>query len=277
MKPVLLCGLLVHAALAAQPPLPVAADTGKVALSVECFAGPVLQIPVAFIADPQAPQAWFADAYLDGGKLGVPLAKAIPFTRGPAGSSPYLANGWFLVSLPVAVPAKPIVLRLILTAGPTGAERQAVGSVVVRVTPRDFLRQALAARLGDPERPLGILVFGPAPGPRDLLTAWRIPYQDAGPNPPGTAPAAMLLLGETADLARLPAPTPGASLFVLTSDPRQEADTEIRDLGGALVTLVRPAAADWNTDPRLHRLLAAHLARVSADPDLNLHRQFPSP
>ena len=261
MKSLLLCGLLAPAALAAQPPLPVAADTGKVALSVECFAGPVLKIPAAFIADPKAPQTWFADAYLDGGKLGAPLAKAIPFTRGPAASSPYLANGWFLVSLPDAAPPKPIVLRLILSAGSADSERQAIGSVVVRITPRDFLRQALAARLGDSDRPLGILVFGPAPGPRDLLTAWRIPFQDAGPNPPGTAPAATLLLGETADLTRLPAPTPGASIFVLTSDPRQEADTEIRDLGGALVTLVRPAATDWNTDPRLHRLLAAHLSQ----------------
>lgn len=261
MKPLVLYSLLAAAALAAPPPLPVAADTGKAALSVECFAGTVLKIPVAFIADPQTSSQWFADAYLDGGKLGAPLLKAVPFTRGPAGGSPYLANGWFLLSLPDAAPAKPIVLRLILTAGLADTERQAFGSVVVRVTPRDFLRQAFAARLGDAGRPLGVTVFGPAPGPRELLTAWRIPFRDAGPNPPGTAPAETLLLGETADLARLPAPTPGASIFVLTSDPRQEADTEIRDLGGALVTLVRAAAADWNTDPRLHRLLAAHLSQ----------------
>lgn len=261
MKPLLLCGLLVPAALATEPPVPVAPDTGKATLSVECFAGPLLQIPAAFIADPQAPHPWFADAYLDGGKLGAPLAKAIPFRRGPAGSSPYLTNGWFLLSLPDATPARPIVLRLVLSDGPAGSERRALGSIVVRVTPRDLLRQTFTARLGDLDRPLGITVFGPAPGPRDLLTAWRIPFRDAGPNPPGAAPAATLLLGETADLTRLPVPTPGASLFVLSSDPRQEADTEIRDLGGALVTLVRSTAADWSADPQLHRLLAAHLSQ----------------
>jgi hypothetical protein len=237
-----------------QPPVLVALETAGGPPVVECFAKPGSAITVAFANTPDD-ASLLADIYMDGGSLAVPLAKNIPFEVYQNSAMGHVVQGGFKLPESLANGEKPLLLRLVTR--PSGS------TMIVRLTPRDHLKNTLAAVVTKRADMMTLMVFGRMPGIRTLLDEWKIPYHDCGPNPPGTILPGSILLGSTDWPESLLRPSAGSSLFVTVGDPLFDGDPLVKEYAGSIATYVKCGnSPDWNASPRLHRLLATHLLSV---------------
>ena len=263
MKILLFLGIVSHAFVAAQSPAtdPILVDpqTWQSAIVIERFASPAVEISVGLLATPQAPPQVTANVFLDAGSLLAPLAQDLPCPTSVSAKHPYLTNA--TVTIPLRTTAKPVALRVVFRSGANPVGKPGIiGNALVRITPPGALEALLKKQVEDPSRPLRLLVFGKATGLREMLSGWHLPFTDAGPNPPGSAAVDTLMIGETDDRSHLPVLTPRSSLFALSTDSRQDADSEMVRSESTTSTIVRSSGnLDWRNSPRLHRLLASHL------------------
>ena len=241
-------------------PLLIDADTVRSQIVIERFATPMVDMPVTFLISKNELHQVSADVFLDGGSLLAPLIKDLPFKPSALAEHLNLTKG--SVAIPLKATDKPLTLRVIFKneASPSG-EKEIIGNALVRLTPPGVLEALLKNRVIDTSKPLKIVVFGKADGLRQMLTKWQLPFVDIGRNPPGSTAADTLMIGETDDRSHLPVLTPQSSLFVLSTDARQDSDTEIYDADSARSTIIRYTGnIDWEKDPKFHRLLTAHLS-----------------
>jgi hypothetical protein len=264
MKFLLFVAIVAPAIVSAQTPIPdpvpVDAEAGRSPIVIERFASTSVEVALGFLHSEQGPLSVTADVFLDGGSLLVPLVKDLPFNPSVPSDPAYLTKGTF--TIPFKTSEKPVILRMVFKNGVTSNGKSAViGNAFVRITPRGALEALLKNRVESSSRPLRLLVFGKSPGLREMLTGWHLSFTDSGTSPPGSAAADTLMIGETDDRSHLPVLTPQSSLFVMSTDPRQDADSEICDYGSTRSTIFRPSGnPDWGNNPRLHRLFATHLA-----------------
>lgn len=232
---------------------------GKSVMFVERFSSPEITIPVGFLSAPSSLQNITADVHLDGGDLLAPLARNLPFHPTEPGKIPCLTAGNFVISM--ADVSKPASMRVIIyKPAKPNTEKRVIGTVSVRTTPPGDLEALLKSRIEDRLHPLKLIVFGKAPGLREMLKDWRVPFNDVGSEPPTSAPPDALVIGETSDLSHLPNLLNGSSVFAQTSDSGLDTESVIRESGTARSTIIRSSEiSDWRNDPKLHRLLSSHL------------------
>jgi hypothetical protein len=226
--------------------------------AIERFQPSTAEIPVVFLRSSADDPPPVADLFLDGDGLGAALASSLPF-HAKASVHPLLLEGSFQFALPES--SKPYLLRVRFRNARDTTGARVIGWVTMRTLPRNELREALSRWLKQ-EANEGIALFGECKGLRELLSSWRIPFEDLGQDPPHTA-AHRFVIGSVRDLHQLVLPGKD-SLLVLSADPELEGNRLKQSSNGLRALLVRaPESSDWRTAPRLHRLLCSELDSIS--------------
>lgn len=268
----LLCCALpagLRADVSPSPPAKLIALDGPLAAGVpQCvhrFAEESTSVAATFLAEPGRAAKIVADVFLDGGELGAPLSKAVPFQANEKPSHTALLEGVFKLPLPDS--EKPVLLRVRIRTTADG-ESAALAQFRLRVTPKSALKQALT-RMTDPARSgpeLRITVFGALAGLRELLREWKIPFDDEGADAPARIAAHTLAIGEAQDLTRLPAMGDKATLLLLHHDPAVEPGLTQKITPESIIAELNTLRADdWRASPFFHQQLIAkinqHLTR----------------
>jgi hypothetical protein len=223
---------------------------------VERFYAPAVSVPASFLISDASAAAPLADIYLDGDKLGAPLTSGLTFKGEPSKENAALHEGSFSIPLPEI--SKPVLFRVVFRQA---GSSDVIGNVLLHATPPELLKKSIETmtKRGMPNSP-SLVVFGALPGLRELLTEWKVPFEDLGNNPPISLREGSVTIGRLENLAHLPAPSSKTSLFVICADPAQEANRIEKRFDSASLSLLKtPTPEDWRQSPLLQRLLVTQL------------------
>lgn len=262
----LLLSFLILTSVHAEGPLPKlhlldGAACTTVPMVMERFQTPSVTVPMTFLVKEGETVRPVLDLYLDADTLGVPLQRDVPFEGKIHPTYPSLLEGAFHISLRPG--DRPVMYRIMIrTAARENQTSEILGSVRLRMLPRDQLKTALTRCTDSAHQGKGpsLVVFGKAEGLRELLKDWHIPFEDLGDDPPAVLEANTITIGTLDDLRKLPRGHPTAALLVLTADSTLDLESkELRTDQARLTILRRHPGDNWRDTPRFHRLLLKQL------------------
>jgi hypothetical protein len=220
---------------------------------IECFQSKTVLISAVFLIGAGETAPIVADVYLDGGHLGAPIARNLRIETTQPAAHPALLEGVFRLGLPESTHSYQL-----LVVFRNQMPEVKLGEVRLRVSPDGALKEALT-RLKEAKRPapaVRIVLAGNLKGLRDLLSEWRVPFDDSRMEVPGRIHGHSLAIVETRDVSNLPQLEAPSRMLLVSDDPHLEMDSkEVTEDGNVLAVIRKPPKDDWRQSPYLQRIL----------------------